>query len=415
VKAEIVAIGTELVTGQTLDTNSAWLSRRLAAAGIVVRWHTTLADDVQENVAALRIACQRADLVLITGGLGPTQDDLTRQVLAELAGVPLVLHQPSLDRIQDFFRRRGRSMPERNRLQALHPAGSEVLPNPRGTAPGIWMHIGQVLLVALPGVPGEMMPMFEEQVLPRLRAHAPAGVLLIRKLNCYGAGESAIEERLHDLLQRGRVPEVGITASDATISLRILARAPTLEQAQDLIAPIEAEIRRRLGPLLFGADEEELQHAVARLLHQRQQSLACAESVTGGLVASKLTQVPGISKHFLGGLVAYTDAIKATLLGVPRDLLERYGAVSAPVAEAMARAARDRFGADIAVSTTGYAGPEGGTQSDPVGTVYVGLACAKGVFHRRQVWIGERTDIQSRAAKDALDLVRLYLLGVEPL
>jgi nicotinamide-nucleotide amidase len=409
-KAEIISIGSELTTGQNLDTNGQWLSRRLAEIGIAAGWHTTIADDLEDNIAAFRLATERAALVLATGGLGPTQDDLTREVLARVAGVELVFHQESLAQIEAMFARRKRTMTERNRVQAFFPAGSEPIPNANGTAPGIWMTIGNCVLAAMPGVPSEMYAMFETQIKPRLcRLGLAQGVLVQRKINTFGLGESALEEKLFDLTRRGHVPEVGITASDATISLRIFGRGTTAAEAEVQIAPVERTIRERLGELVFGVDDEQMQDIVIRLLMERRKTLATAEGVTGGLVAQRLSRVPGASACFRGGLVAYDNAVKTEMLAVSHDLVERHGAVSAAVAEAMAITCRTRFRTDLAASTVGIAGPGGGTTDKPIGLVFVGLAWDGGASSRTFNWGGTREEVQSRTAKLALNSVRLHL------
>jgi nicotinamide-nucleotide amidase len=412
-KTEIISIGSELTSGQNLDTNSQWLSLRLAEIGIPVGWHTTVADNFGDNIEAIRIAAQRAKLVFVTGGLGPTQDDLTREALAGVAGVELALHEESLAHIQRMFAKWARTMPERNRVQALFPAGAEAIVNHRGTAPGIWMRLGESTIVAMPGVPSEMFAMFEKQVKPRLLQSGLGGrVLVQRKINCFGAGESAVEQKLADLTRRDHVPEVGITVSDATISLRILAHAGSRAEAEALIAPVETKIRERLGDLVFGSDDEDLQDAMFHLLAEKKRTLATAESVTAGEVARRLGEVPGISQWFRGGIVAYDNGIKADLLGVPQHLLDAHGAVSAQVAEAMAVGCRERMQTDLAVSTTGIAGPGGGSAEKPVGLVFAGLAWQGGSKTQSFNWPGTRTEVQSRAAKMALNLVRLHLLAV---
>lgn len=411
-KAEIIAVGSELVSGQTLDTNSQWLSRGLAAAGIEVRFHTTVGDDLAESVETLRTALGRAELVLVSGGIGPTQDDLTREAVAAVAGVDLVLDAGSLAAIAALFARRNREMPERNRVQAFLPAGAEALSNPVGTAPGIWMDVDGHLIACLPGVPYEMRTMFDEQVMPRLRALGIANrVIVTRKINLFGKGESDVEAAALDLTARGRNPEVGITAHDATISFRVSAAGDTQEQAEQLLAPTLAIIRERFAELIVGEGPNDVPEAVFAELRRTGCTLATAESCTGGLIARRLTRIPGVSASFPGGVVSYANSAKEELLGVDEDLIRTHGAVSPEVAAAMATGVRDRLKASLGLSITGVAGPSGGTAEKPVGLVYLGLATEEGVSTRRLDLGPEqpRDVIQSRSAKQALNWVRLVL------
>lgn len=410
-KAEIISIGTELMSGRNLDTNAQWLSRRLAEIGIAVGFHTSVGDDGGDIVAVVRAAVARAGLVLLTGGLGPTLDDLTREALAEAAGVGLDFHLPSFDAIAALFARRNRPMPERNRMQAMLPAGAESIPNDDGTAPGVWMTIDNCIVAALPGVPREMKPMFDGFVRPRLVSGAfGSGVLVEHRINAFGAGESHIESMLGDLTARGRDPEVGITASEAVISLRVVAHGKDEADARRTIEPTAQMIVERLGPLVYGTGEDELHDVVMRLLAERSVTVATAESITAGQVAQQLARVPGASRHLMGGIVAYTNEVKSAVLGVPTRLLEDHGAVSAQVAEAMAAGARKLFGSDLAISTTGYAGPAAGNETMPVGTAFIGLASANGIATCQVQWFGTRREVQDRTARSALNELRLFFL-----
>jgi len=409
-KAEIISIGSELTSGRNLDTNSAWLSRELAEHGIEVGWHTTIADDRAANLDCFSIASRRAALVISTGGLGPTLDDLTREVLAELAGVPLEYHEPSWRHIEGIFRNRNRPLPERNRVQAMFPKGSEVLFNARGTAPGIWMRLNGAMVAALPGPPREMIGMFHDEVAPRLAGSGLArGVLVQRRIHTFGEGESAIEEKLSDLTRRGHDPEVGITASDATITLRIFGKGPTRAEAQAQIAPIEAVIRERLGGLVYGADEEELEQATAEALEESHLSLATAEGVTGGLVAAMLDRARWKRRCYLGGIVAHGLPGEA-LAGLPETTRLEHGSRSAEAALAMARGARLAMGADLGLATAGIASPDEAGPEKEAGQAWVALAWQGGEACWPHHWFASPAEVRSRTAKKALNQLRLHLL-----
>ena len=412
--AEIIAIGTELTSGAKLDTNSQWLSLELAEVGITVRAHLTTSDDLEGMAEAVRAAAARSDVVLVTGGLGPTLDDLTREVLAKVAGVELVLHEPSLEHVQQMFAKRNRPMPERNVMQAMFPRGAEPLPNPRGTAPGIWMSVprpkgGVCHIAAMPGVPSEMKQMYRQQVLPRL----DGGGRVIRRarINCFGIGESAAEEILGDLTARGREPDVGITVHEATITLRITAEGASAEECQDKIKKARDTIINRMGTLVFGVEDEELEHAVIRLLNQRRASLSTAESGTGGLLSYRLTGVSGFDTCYKGGVVVPTHAAKRDILAVDPLLLRQYGDISSEAAEAMAKGCRQRFATNFALAVTEWAMFK---PDDPFATVpasYVALATPTGVHVEKVQHFGDPEIAKSRTAKTAVNLLRLHLIG----
>lgn len=411
--AVILSIGTELTTGQTVDTNAAWLSQRLTEMGVRMLAHVTIGDDIGAIQAAMTRALDDSNLVVVTGGLGPTPDDLTRRGLAGALGVPLEENAEALATMTAMFERWGRRMHPSNRVHAMVPVGCDVIPNEHGTAPGIRHESGRGTLVALPGVPSEMRSMFREAVAPRIQARMGGAGTQQADLHCHGISEAKVGELLSDMMARDRNPLVGTTAAQGVITVRITASGEDAIQAGRLLQDDVAEVRRRLGSVIFGEGDETLERAVARLLVAKGLTLATAESCTGGLVGKRLTDVPGSSAYYVGGQVTYSNASKTELLGVPPALMERDGAVSEAVAEAMASGCRTATGSDLAVSVTGIAGPTGGRSPDkPIGLVYLGLADANGVRVKRMLF-GEhldRCDIRERAASAALNLLRLFLL-----
>jgi len=414
VKVWIISIGTELTMGQTVDTNSAWLSRQLAGIGVHCERHVTLADEREPIRREIERAARDSDIVLISGGLGPTEDDLTRQCLADAMGVALELHQPSMDRIAAFFATRNRKMAPANRVQAMIPAGASAIDNTCGTAPGIRARLNNADIYCMPGVPREMKEMFTRDVLPHLRAVGGGAAFVERSIRTYGGAESEVGEKIADLMARGRNPTVGTSAAEMIITIRINSLGSTPDEAARLAETDAAEVRRRLGDIVFGEDDETLQSAAGRLLIATGKTVSTAESCTGGLIAKRLTDVSGASAYLMQAIVAYSNEAKSRLLGVPAELIERHGAVSAEVAAAMATGCRQVSGADYALSATGVAGPTGGTAAKPVGLVFIGLATAEGV-KTRELRMGDhltREEIRDRTAKAAINWLRLELQRV---
>ncbi len=410
-KAEILTIGDELLRGEIVDSNKALLAERLLQLDIETRFQSSVRDDPADMEDALRRAARRADVVLVSGGLGPTRDDLTIDVLATAFDRKLVLHEPSLAAIRDFFARMGRERAAVNAKQAWIPEGAEALPNPIGTAPGCLLVAGEVPIFCLPGVPRELARMMDEQVLPRIEARcAGRAVVRARILRTFGMGESSLEEALAGIAQDGAVT-LGFRTAFPDNLLRPLARAATVAEAEAKLDAVCTAIRERLGALVYAEGDEPLEAVAGRLLRERGMTLAVAESCTGGLLAERVTHIAGASDYFLGGVVAYANAAKQALLGVPAELLDRHGAVSEPVARAMAEGARERFGADLALATTGVSGPGGGSAEKPVGTVCIALAREGGTHAERFVFPLDRARHRSLTAQIGLDWVRRTLLG----
>jgi nicotinamide-nucleotide amidase len=415
--AETIAIGTELTSGAKLDTNSQWLSLELAAVGIPVHYHTTLADDLHANIQAFQIAVERADLIVITGGLGPTLDDLTREALARMLGVELVLHEPSLETIRGMFAQRGREMPERNVIQAMFPGGSTPIPNPRGTAPGIWLEVprrtrSSCLLAALPGVPSEMKPMFREQILPRLGALAKGRVIRHARLQCFGLGESAAEELLGDITARGRDPEVGITVHEATITLRIVAEAPSPELAEEKIVATRRQILERLKDHVYGEEEEELEDIVLRELGARGQTLASCEGASGGLLARRLLRLDLGGFTYRGGLSGLSEHALRSFLEIPPQPLLQTQPHGPERASQLAIATRERLGVNYALAITPQSSSEDHEQSARAPLAHYALAAPDQVVEVRELNLaGDPAIAQARLTKSALNLLRMHLLG----
>jgi len=412
VHATIISCGDELVTGQCVDTNSAWLSMRLLEGGIRVREHITIGDDVAHIQGAIRRALAQSQLTIMTGGLGPTADDVVREAFADAIGSPLERNVEAEQQVTKFFERLRRTMPESNRRQMMIPRGCRVLRNDHGTAPGIAYLSNGVHLFALPGVPGEMKPMFDAHILPVVRGILGGRSTVTSRLMCLGISEAALGERLVDLMTRGRNPSVGTTASHAILGIRIVSRGASADEANALLERDIDEIRNRLGDVILGEGDTTLTHAVAELLFAQRKTISTAESCTGGLIAKCLTDVPGSSRYFLRGLVTYSNEAKMELLGVSAQTLANHGAVSEQTAREMAQGCRDQSKTDFALSITGIAGPDGGTPEKPVGLIYVGLAHAAGVEVRRVI-LGDhldREETRDRACKNALNMLRIHLL-----
>jgi nicotinamide-nucleotide amidase len=411
VRAEVLAVGTELLLGQIANTNARWMSEALAAIGVDVLHHQAVGDNLERIVEAMRLASSRADAVIVTGGLGPTQDDITRDALGVLLEARMVRHPELEEMLREKFRSFGRrEMPESNLRQADVPDGATYIRPDRGTAPGLEAELSDgVRIYAVPGVPEEMVEMMEGTILPEL-ASAGGGVVRSRVLRCAGIGESALAERVDDLFSGSTNPTIAFLASSGEVKVRITAKAESAEEADALIEPVAEEVRQRLGDEVFTSEDESLEQAVVRLLATSGKTLACAESITGGGVGARLTSVPGASEVFVGSAVVYTKDAKTSVLGVSPETLEGPGPVSEECAREMAAGARRVFGSDLGLALTGAAGPEshGGA---PPGVIWIALE-GDDVAHARGFQVpGERDRVRRWAEQAALDLVRRYLEG----
>lgn len=407
--AEILCVGTELLLGDIVNTNAQYLARRLSELGIFVYHQSVIGDNPERLKEAYELAFSRSDLVITTGGLGPTKDDLTKEVAFEYFGKESVLHEESLKIIEGYFNKLGKPMSESNKKQAYFPEDAVILPNNNGTAPGCIIDEEGKVLITLPGPPKEMKPMFEESVVPYLSKYQD-GILASKVLRVIGVGESEAADMLSDIIDNQTNPTVAPYAKDGEVTFRITAKAHSEEEAHELIKPVEKDIRNILGDRVYGEGEASLEEVVAEMLVKNNLTIATAESCTGGMIAAKLINYSGISSSLLEGAVTYSNESKVRRLGVNKNTLETYGAVSSETAEEMVKGITKTSGADIGISITGIAGPSGGTEEKPVGLVYVGLSIKDEIIIKKLNLAGNRQKIRGRATNIALDLLRRELL-----
>ena len=409
-RAEIVGIGTEILLGQIANTNAQYMSQRLAEIGVDVLHHQVVGDNVGRIAEAIRLGLSRADVVILTGGLGPTGDDITREGIAEAYGVRLERHEAIERYLREKYERLGREMPESNLVQGDVPQGGRYILPDRGTAPGLVMEADGRRVYAVPGVPAEMREMFDGVILPELREMAgPAGITS-RVLKLVGVPEARVGELLDDLFRELTNPTVAYLASVGEVRVRLTAKAATEEEARELIRPVEAEVRERLGVAVFGTDDDELEAVVGELLHERGLTIACAESLTGGGLTERIVHVPESSRYFAGGVVAYSEDAKREVLGVSKETLEGPGMVSEECAREMARGAARMYGADVGLSTTGVAGPTP-LEGHPPGEVWIAVTMPDAEEARHLRAPGDRDQVRRWTEQAALDLLRRMLLG----
>ncbi|MHB1391851.1 MAG: competence/damage-inducible protein A [Clostridia bacterium] len=408
-KSEIVAVGTELLLGDIVNTNAQYLSRKLADLGIDVFYHLAVGDNLQRLSDTIKTSLQRCDLVITSGGLGPTVDDLTKEGVADALGLKLLPDEASIKKIENFFKAIDRPMTANNLKQGYIPEGATILENNNGTAPGVLIEKDGKIVIMLPGPPKELYPMFEDKVLPYLRTKVHC-TIKSRMLRVIGVGESAAEDMLKEIFHSQTNPTIAPYAKDGEVHLRITAKTDTIEEADRLIDQVENKVQAILGENIYGYDEETLEEVVLKLLVDRNLTLSLAESCTGGLIASRLTDVPGASASLMCGTVSYSNDSKIKILGVKEDTIKKYGAVSSQTAEEMAAGAKRLSGTDIGLSITGIAGPDGGSAEKPVGLCCIGIAMGDTVRAHKFFFPGNRKRIKWNSSSRALDLLRRELL-----
>ena len=408
--AEIIAIGSELLTPQFKDTNSLYLTEQLNAIGIPVVMKTIVGDDEHYLEEAVRGSLARSPILITIGGLGPTEDDVTRKVVARVLQRQLVLDDEILAKLQRRFKARGVEMPTNNARQALVLTGSNILENNHGTAPGLWVTAEKNRVILLPGPPSELKPMFEKSCMPRLHEMAGGAALARRVFRTAGLPESTLDARIAPIYTKYKNPETTILAKPGQVEIRLTSRGRNREEAEKLLQELGDEIEKELDEYIFARSEQSLEEVVGMFLVMKNATIATAESCTGGLIAERLTNVPGSSKYFISGVICYSNEWKMELAGIPPLLLEMQGAVSAEVARGLAEGIRTRMNTTVGVGITGIAGPSGGSPEKPVGTVHIAVATPSGTEQRQFLFPGDRERVRWQASQAALDMVRRELM-----
>ncbi len=413
-KIEIIAIGNELVAGEIENTNSSYLARELTLRGFEISTITSVGDDEWAIENALLRSRDQADGTIVTGGLGPAQDDITAKSAARAFKCPLVLNKEALQKIREHFEQRGMEMPPSNEKQAFLPQHAELIPNPIGTAPGFMMSLRAKWFIFLPSIPGEMKALFHENVLPMLEKRRTGGHhYRVKILKVFGLDESLLADQLQGIHPEDYSAALSFSSHFPETRLRISVRGKSIEESENKLTSVEKFILDQIGDCVFADDSATMEEIVGHLLRSKKATLAIAESCTGGLLGHLLTSVPGSSAYFERGIIAYSNQAKTSLLNVPEDLLIQVGAVSAPVADKMAEGIREISGATIGLGITGIAGPSGGTPEKPVGTVFIAIACAAGTASEEYHFVGDREQIKMASAYTALDWIRRYLLVID--
>jgi len=409
-KGEIIAVGTELLLGNIVNTNAQYLSQKLADLGIDVYYHVVVGDNLKRLTETIKTSLERSDIVITSGGLGPTADDITKEGAAQAMGLKLLPDEESIERIKKMFSSTGRIMTENNIKQGYIPEGAVVLENNNGTAPGVLIEKEGKIVIMLPGPPKELYPMFESKVLPYLKSKTDS-TIRSKVLRVIGVGESAVEHILKDIFDSQANPTIAPYAKDGEVHLRITAKTGIPEEADSLIAEMEQKVRAILGDNIYGCNEETLEEAVLKLLQKKNLTISLAESCTGGLVASRLTDIPGASASLISGVISYSNESKINMLKVKEETIRKYGAVSPQTAEEMAVGAKRLSNTDIGLSITGIAGPDGGSAEKPVGLCYIGIAIGKSVNVQKIMLTGNRNRIRWGSSSRALDFLRRVLLS----